>query len=85
VFVTDDVVVGFEDQLDEDEVLAFCDEYGAEPVRPIEGLENTYVLRMYDGHGDAAVRTAAAMRTGRPVSGSGASIITVRSYRPRVR
>ncbi|HUW81216.1 MAG TPA: S8 family serine peptidase [Phycisphaerae bacterium] len=61
VLITDEVVVGFENQLDEDEVLAFCDEYGAELVRPIEGLKSTYVLRMYDGYGDAAVRTAAAM------------------------
>jgi len=61
VFVTDEVVVGFENQLDEDEVLAFCDEYGAELVRPIEGLKSTYVLRMYDGYGDAAVRAAAEM------------------------
>ncbi len=61
VFVTDTVVVGFENQLDENEVLAFCDEYGAELVRPIDGLKNTYVLRIYDGYGDAAVRTAAAM------------------------
>jgi len=61
VFMTDEVVVGFVNQLDQAQILAFCDEYGAEMIRSIEGLESTYVLRVLDGYGDAAVRTAATM------------------------